>query len=259
MNIRELQPDVYLAIGETYESNSKVLLRGDEALVVDTTASSADAEALRTFVEKDLGKRVRFVVATHYFSDHIAGLKYFPAAEIIAHRDYRHTFDSEVFRSDEERAFFVEPHITFDDRMTLRWGRFTLELEHTPGHTMSTVAVEVPEADLLLVGDTTVGNIVYLRYSSPQLFLPALERLKRRARGGVLASHGAETCPRTLDRALHYVRELGEQVRRADFRPERIRQVPLQSCLAEGVKGTAFEEIFHQRNLEAVIERSLYA
>src|SRR5215210_5195976 len=106
MRVRQIAPDVYSLVGEAFDSNSTLIVNGDEALLVDAMASRADAEQLRSFVESELGKRVRFIICTHFFSDHLAALKLFPAASVIAHRNYTHTFDAERFRTEEERAHF---------------------------------------------------------------------------------------------------------------------------------------------------------
>src|SRR5262245_16211320 len=164
MRVNRIDDDLYLAIGQAYRSNSTIFISGGEALLVDGTGSRADAEKLQSFVEKELGKEVRFILCTHFFSDHLAALKYFPRATVIAHENYRSTLDSEMYRTEEERSFFEEPDILIRDGIKLRWGRFTLDLRHNPGHTPSTLLVDIREADLLMVGDTLVGNIVYLNY-----------------------------------------------------------------------------------------------
>ena len=51
---------------------------------------------------------------------------------------------------------------------------------------MSTINVDIAEADLLMVGDTMVGNMVYLAYSTPEIFRHALARLQRRGRSRVI-------------------------------------------------------------------------
>jgi cyclase len=74
MRTEQIAPDVYGLIGEVLDSNSTVIVGGDEALLIDAMASRRDAEQLRSFVESELGKRVRFIICTHFFSDHIAAL-----------------------------------------------------------------------------------------------------------------------------------------------------------------------------------------
>jgi len=237
MQIEQLAPDLFIAIGEAYHANSTVFIKGDEALLIDGMGSIADATELRRLLEDEMGKEVRFIISTHYFSDHIAALRLFPRAEIVAHELYAQTFRSERSRTAEEEAHFVEPTMVIGDRMRMKWGRFKLDLFHNPGHTMSTLAIDVPEADLLFVGDTVVGNLVYLAYSAPELIAIALERLERRGRTRIVASHGGAVSSAAIGHARHYLGRLTAG------------EVALESCLPEGIVATDFERIFHERNV----------
>lgn len=262
MQVQQLESDIYTLVGETYQSNSIAFIDGDEVLLVDAMAARRDAESLRQFVEDDLKKQVRLIICSHYFSDHLAALNLFPQSLIVAHKNYRHTFDSELFRTEEERAHFVEPDILISDEMTIRWGRYRLNVFHNPGHTMSTLNIDIPEADLLLTGDTVVGNIVYIAYSTPQMFFPALERARRRNRSHIIGSHLGRREARAIDNALHYLTALQNSVRSAhemsDPR-EAILGIELKDCLAPGLAGSSFENTFHKRNLTSIVERNLFA
>src|SRR5437868_160744 len=102
MRVNQIEADLYLLIGDTYQANSTAFVFGDEVLLVDAMGSRADAEELRKFIEVELGKEVRFIISTHFFSDHIAALNFFPRAKIIAHKNYLDTFTSERYRSEGE-------------------------------------------------------------------------------------------------------------------------------------------------------------
>ena len=262
MRAHEIVPDVYNMVGEAMASNSTVVVKGEEALLIDAMASRDDAEELRQFVESKLAKRVRFIICTHFFSDHLAVLKLFPDAQIIAHQNYNHTFDSERFRTEEEKGHFVEPDILVSDGIRMRWGRYALDVFHNPGHTMSTINIDIPGADLLMVGDNVVGNLVYLYYSTPDLAKAALERLHRRGRGRVIEGHGGVLGGDTIANALHYMDSLAKNVRRARLNAEAddsILEIGMEECFKPGVEGTDFERKFHKRNLETIIERGLFA
>ncbi|HKO58982.1 MAG TPA: MBL fold metallo-hydrolase [Thermoanaerobaculia bacterium] len=227
----QIADDIHLFIGQAYGANSLVLLKRSDALLIDGMGSRADAAELKRIVEQDLGVRVNVVIQTHYFADHMAALGLFPEAEILAHVDYKETWESERFRSEEEATHFVEPTMLIHDRLTLRWGRHTLDVFHNPGHTPSTLNVDIPSADLLHVADTLVGNIVYLAYSDAERMAVAVERLRARGRSRVLASHGGIEDAVAIEKAAKYLEDLvnGSQP-----------SAPLND----------FEAIFHQRNLE---------
>jgi glyoxylase-like metal-dependent hydrolase (beta-lactamase superfamily II) len=144
----------------------------------------------------------------------------------------------------------------------MRWGIYELDVFYNPGHTMSTINIDIAEADLLMVGDNIVGNLVYLYYSTPELARTALERLRRRARNRIIEGHGGLLGGETVENALHYLDSLAAHVREARSvakHGEAILEIGLDECLRPGVEASDFERIFHGRNLQTVIERGLFA
>ncbi|HVG35182.1 MAG TPA: MBL fold metallo-hydrolase [Pyrinomonadaceae bacterium] len=261
MRIEQIEPDIYVLTGAHLDSNSTAIISDGEALLVDGMADRSDAEELRRFVEEELGKRVRFIICTHFFSDHLAALNSFKDASIIAHQNYDHTFDAEKFRTEEEKENFAEPDMLINDRLRMRWGRHELDIFYNPGHTMSTINIDIPLADLLLVGDNIVGRLVYLYYSTPKLAQTALERLRRRHRSRLIEGHQGLRDGETVNHALHYLDSLGKHVRRARLSTngdEAIKEIGLDECLPAGIEGSDFEHVFHKRNLQTIIERGLF-
>jgi cyclase len=261
MRVDQIDSDLYVLVGKVYQSNTTVFINGDEALIVDGMGSRDDAEKVRRFIEEELKKQVRFIVITHYFSDHLANLKVFPGALIIAHKNYLHTFTTEKFRSKVEETFFVEPDIQISDGAMIKWGRFNLDIFYNPCHTMSTLNIDVPELDLIIIGDTVVGDIVYLYYSIPEMFIQALQRIKRRSRSRLLTSHQGVRTGKSVDNALYYLSALKEnavRAERSDSYEQSIHSIKLEDCLAPGVEGSDFDRVFHKRNLESIIERRFF-
>jgi cyclase len=260
MKTEILTPSVHVAIGDKLQSNSTIFIKGSDAFLVEAMASREDAEKLREYVETQLKKRVRFILCTNYFSDHMAALKLFPDAQIITHKDYSHTFAIEAFRSAEESHFFVEPHILVSDQLVIKWGHVTFNIFHNPSQTMTNLNIEVPEADLIIASDAVVGNIVYLRYSSMDVLNRALKRLQRAGRRYLLTGHMGVRSTGAIDNALFYLERLREIViaaRQSSDPTESIQKTELQTCLAAGVVASDFEEAFHRRNLETIVGRRL--
>jgi hypothetical protein len=86
----------------------------------------------------------------------------------------------------------------------------------------------------------------------------ALERLRARGRGKLLSSHSGVSGPERLERALHYLERLKAEA--AKSRPvERIRELPLESCLPPDLPGTDFERMYHRRNLDLIAEGRIFA
>src|SRR3546814_20532084 len=132
-----------------------------------------DARWLRRVLCGDMGKTVRVGAATHFMSDHIAGMSLFPDALTIAHRHYRHTFLSQNRLVDE---FYREPQVVFDSAMTIRWGQHELRFLHNPGKTMDPVSVHVPTAPLARPRATIHGKTGHIPTADPAPTPPHIQQ-----------------------------------------------------------------------------------
>lgn len=258
LRIDRLEPDLALFRGEAYDSGSLAVLAGDRALLIDGLASVEDARRLRRTLVDDWGKRVELLVSTHFFSDHMAAWNLFPEAELLAHVQAVQTFRSEEFRTPEEAAHFRAPTRLLSGRLELVWGRFRIEVFESPGHTLDALNVDIPDADLLHVGDAAVGRMAYLHYSTPEPMDRALERALARGRGRILRSHGPVAGPEALRSARGYLRALGERARAARRSGEAIAGIAIADCLPPGEPATEFETFFHRRNLASIEARGLF-
>ncbi|HEY0662782.1 MAG TPA: MBL fold metallo-hydrolase [Lysobacter sp.] len=262
MRFEALGSNVLMFVGDDHESVATAFLDGDDVLLVDSLGSEEDAHWLRRVLCGDMGRTVRVVVATHFMSDHIAGLSLFPDALTIAHRHHRHAFLSQNQRVD---AFYREPQVVFDSAMTIQWGPHELRLLHNPGKTMDHVSVDVPTADLVCAGDNIVGNIVYLSKADPALIRSAIGRMRQFGRSTVIGGHMGWFPANVLDNAIHYLDRLQEAVIqiRATATPrdadERIAAIRIEDCLAPQVEPAAFEREWHQHNLEVIVAQSVFA
>lgn len=259
LKTQSLAPDALVVIGDAYASNATLFLHGRDVLMVDALASRADAEALRRFIQEELHARLRLVVCTHGFSDHLAALQVFPEALVLAHERFEDTFRAERFRTDEEAGFFRAPELRVAGPLHLQWGQYALEVFPNPGHTASTLNVDVPALDLLFSADSAVGHMAYIAYGEPEAIDRALARSEARGRSRIIQGHGGVSSPRTLSSARHYLRALESAVREVRAEPERVRAIPLGACLPADVRGTEFEAFFHGRNLDEVVARRLWA
>ena len=261
MQVETVEPDILVFRGDAYESVATAFIRNDDALLVDALASRRDAEWLRRYLEEERGKKVRVIVATHYMSDHIAGLRLFPDAQVLAQRLFSYTFLSQRQRSPEEDEDFARPTAVFGDGFTLEWGRHTLRAFHNPGKTVCSTAIDVADSDLLLCGDAVVGNIVYLSSSSPALIAEALDRLLPLRRGRVIPGHIGVQRGEVIENARYYLGRLEGRVtavRLDEPEAKAILGIPIEDCVAPGVQPTAFEREWHGRNLEVILERRLF-
>ena len=261
MRIQELATDVVIFVGDEVESVATAFMDGDRALLVDALGSEADAARLKEVLCGEMGKTVHLIAATHFMSDHIAGMSLFPEALTLAHRHHRQAFLSQ---NRPVPALYREPDIVFDN-MALRWGRHQLRFLHNPGKTMDHFSVDVPTADLVCVGDNIVGNIVYLSRADPALQRAAIGRIQQFGRSRVVGGHMGVFDASVLDNALYYLRRMLDIV--VDIRltatpvemAPLISNIRLEDCIAPGVVPTAFEREWHGHNLDVIDTQSIFA
>jgi glyoxylase-like metal-dependent hydrolase (beta-lactamase superfamily II) len=258
MRIEEIDRDAVLFRGDKYDSVSLALFDGDRALLVEGLGSIEDAEAMKAALSGPMGKRVEVLVSTHYFSDHLAAWNLFPEARVIAHENAVATFWSEDFRSAEEVAHFRSPSMLLAGRLSIAWGRFAIDVFENPGHTAGTLNVDIPELDLLHVGDTAVGRMAYIQYSAPEAIDRALSRALDRGRRRVLRSHGPVTDADVLRSARGYLANLRTRVLEARRKGPPVSGIRIEDCLPAGPPATDFETFFHVRNLASIEARGLY-
>jgi cyclase len=238
MRVETVSDDLHIVIGETYASNSTVFVRGNDALLVDALGSTSDAQEFCAWLDSRR-LTVRVIVQTHYFSDHMAALRFFPDAVLIAHRACDETFAREQFRSEEEAGFYVAPTMRLDGAADIRWGRYTLRLLSNPGHTESTLNIDVPEADLLFTSDNVVSNIFYFRYSDVNRAAASLSRLSAIGRSRIVTSHEGVRSADAIANAAHYVNAFARGLRDEE----------VAKFLPAGVVATEADALYHRRNI----------
>ena len=264
MHTKLLADDIVMFVGDCHESVATAFVHDRDVLLVDALADAEDARSLHRVLTGEMDKRVRMIVATHYMSDHMAGLHLFSEATVLAHAHHRQTYLSQQQRTSQDDADFVVPAMTFDGSMEIAWGRHRLRLMHNPGKTMDTINIDVPTADLVIAGDNIVGNIVYLSRAAPEMIDAAIERLQRLNRAHVVGGHMGCFPGSALANARHYLARLRQQViaaRRSDSMAliaGQIAAIRIEDCLAPGLVSSAFEREWHARNLDVIDTQSVF-
>jgi cyclase len=260
MRIDYLASDILLFHGDSLSSLATAFIDGERVLLVDALASTEDAQAMRDYLEGDLGKQVEVIVLTHFHADHMAGVALFPQAQILAQRLFNYT----LMEQQPRPAVAALPTNVIDQDVTMHWGRHTLELFHNPGKTVDTLAIDVPSADLLFVADNVVGSIAYIGASAPELIDDALVRLQGRGRSRVVPGHLGVQNGDVLANARIYLARLREKVGtlRASLGEAAARKaiaaIAIEDVLAPGVHAGRFERHWHGQNLLRVNERELF-
>lgn len=157
-----------------YDQNIGVVLGGDEALVVDTRSTHAQAREILADLRALTTARVTVVVDTHGHFDHAYGNHAFRPATIWGHercvdfmartgeaRRPRIAAETPEIAADLADVIIDPPDRVFDDRATVEVGGRQVELQFLGrGHTDHDAVVVVPGADVLFAGDLLENGAV---------------------------------------------------------------------------------------------------
>jgi cyclase len=202
-------------------NNAGILVGGDGVVLIDTVATEARAQLLRSVVDRLSAGPRRTVVNTHSHGDHTFGNFVFgAAATIIAHENARTEMDATGLaltglwpEVDWGNVEVTLPSVTIRDTLTVHIGDKVAELIHVgPAHTRGDIVVWLPEDRVLFAGDVLMSDVTpFHLFGSVRGGLAAIERLRALRPRTVVCGHGPVCGPKVLDDCAEYlewVREL---------------------------------------------------
>jgi glyoxylase-like metal-dependent hydrolase (beta-lactamase superfamily II) len=150
-----------------FDQNIVAILSDDEALVVDTRTTHAQAREILDDLRELGAPPVGIVVNTHGHSDHVFGNRVFRPAPIWGHERAVTMIERVGAKARDELAASIPdlaadlaevvldpPDRTFRERATICLGEREVELEYLGrGHTDNDIILRIPDADVLLAGD----------------------------------------------------------------------------------------------------------
>jgi cyclase len=217
-HVRTLAPGVhvYLQPDGTWCLNNAGIITGDgESLLIDTAATRARTQALRTAALTVSPAPITTVVNTHHHGDHTHGNALFAStARIIGHDNCPHEIAAQG-----DLLARIWPHVawgevpltppthTFAKRMNLNVAGITVELEHVPtAHTTNDVIANLPEHGIVFAGDLVFsGGTPFILMGSLTGSLAALERLRSFGCDVIVSGHGPVATGALLDATERYL------------------------------------------------------
>jgi len=198
-------------------SDPSIVKTTDGVVIIDTPQLPTDAVEMRRLAE-EVGK-IRYIFNTEHHCDHVFGNYYFRGAgQVIHHNEIAKSymvpesmFDPYDFVADSvrrrdpdgvaifpDRAHYFDSlnvdTITFTGDMSVRVGRTTFELLHTPGHTPGQTAVYVPEERVVFTGDSIFSECqTWLMSSNVDEWLASLDRIASLEADYIVPGHGPIT------------------------------------------------------------------
>ena len=190
---------------------------GDEAALVDSGfGDEPSVKARLDFLKEHPGVKVKYIVLTHHHFDHSSGaaqLRTATGAQVTLHEreekfllewDSEAPQDIEIPEEAKELREKVEafrkqgaeatPDVLVSDGDSFTVGSLELQIVHTPGHTLGSVCIYMPQEKALFTGDTAIGLGTVAISPPPHgdmgLYIKSLERLKTLDCAVMLPGHG---------------------------------------------------------------------
>jgi glyoxylase-like metal-dependent hydrolase (beta-lactamase superfamily II) len=255
---------VYVFTSGLYaEVTATVVFTDEGALLVDTLPFPQETRHIREFITQRRSK-VLYVVNSHSHADHIYGTYMFPEAEVIAHYQCRRIMERVAESALEEAKRQTSqladvciryPEILFNEKMTLRVGGKTIELEHSPGHSRDVITVYVVE-DRLVVASDTVMPVPYVVGGDLDDMILSLQAIKQKSLENLVQGHGEVLLrgeiEETLNNNIQYLKNLDRQVREHIARgvPRTgILDITIENCGLSRIPLGGLVQKLHQANL----------
>jgi glyoxylase-like metal-dependent hydrolase (beta-lactamase superfamily II) len=151
------------------ETNTYLLVEGNEAAVIDVADSYNDVKSTLD----ELGANLKYILVTHGHLSHVHSVS--KMKKDIGGMLCLHKSDVDLL---EELNSQIEPDLLLKDNVSLKLGKTTIKVLHTPGHTLGSLCFHIREMKALFTGDTLLKG-EFGRIQGPHSMGLMLRSLKR--------------------------------------------------------------------------------
>ncbi len=272
MQRERISDDIFVFTSGMYaQVTAGAVLTSEGAVIIDTLPFPSETRQIIEFVSRRSPNGIRYVILTHHHADHTYGACLFRSAEFVSHalcREWllqRGQAGLEASRAQTPELAEVQlciPDVVFEDGdMTLRMGTKTLQLLHSPGHTLDSIVVYVKEDKILFAADT-VMPAPYIVDGDPQAFIDSLRMIRALSLENVVQGHGEVVLRgeinETLDSSVRYLETIQGKVAKAVAakKPrEAMREISIESCGKSRIPLNGLVQQLHAANLLALYDR----
>lgn len=266
MNRERVAEDVYVFTSKLYaQVNAGAIVGPDWSVLIDTLAYPEETLEIREFLEERLSSPVRYLINTHYHSDHTLGNSWFPNAIVLGHSRCRDLLDKVGRKSLEEAkrqnrelrdVAIVLPDVVFSKGgIGIRVGKRTLRLVNLPGHSPDGIGVLLVEDRVLFSGDIMMP-IPYLVDGDYEQMTESLKQIPRMKLENLVQGHGEVILRGEVSSAvrsnLKYLNVIRKHVRQANRRKDYLtylEDIDVEACGKSRILLGGLSENLHQRNL----------
>lgn len=200
-------------------------------ILIDTPMLPRDARHWQDQITQLTSLPILYIVNTDYGLERILGNASFDAP-VVAHEltwayitgsgdairqqatDLLESVDVET-AAEMSQLKLVKPQITFTERMSFEKGSPLVRLIHLGGHTPATIAVYLPEEQILFTGDNVMlDTLPVLTEADTKQWLQALTAIRKMRAKTLVPGHGSLSDTATTQPLSEYIRLIRDQVRR---------------------------------------------
>ncbi len=257
-------------------TNGTIIESEKGIVIVDSMIVPKDSKAFYEEIKK-IGKPIKYLINTHWHSDHCYGNRFIAEKEtiIIAHQDYLETLKAEKeelgkksdYITDQKNLIF--PQITFSNSLTLDMG-FNIEIHNMPGHSFDSIIVYLPEEKILIAGDTILNSdgiklaLPYFYWGDIDLLCYSLEKIGMYDIELIIPGHGVQVTPDKIRFDLTYLNNLKElfyqflsknkNLELIDLQKSVLDKIILEECLPGAKKEDFWVTDIHKFNLQKLLK-----
>ncbi len=162
-------PDWLIFFQRTFPSANMVLVKSKKPVLIDTGFGSDFSATQKRLQDAGVSaENLNLIINTHYHSDHVGGnhgfqthyqtpiATYYSEARLINQRDMNAC--SAVWLAQPIQPYHIDHPLHAGDQIDA--GEITLEVIHTPGHTLGHMSLYAPQDQVLILGDAVHADDV---------------------------------------------------------------------------------------------------
>lgn len=231
----------------------------------DATMFPKTTKLFREKIEDYFDLPLKYLLLSHYHSDHVIGLKHFKDITIVAPTDLMMNYNKAVKTDltkenleewkDEEPELapwideieFVFPNLLFQNKVILSEGKFHIDFEKVGGHTNCSSYAYFPTEQILFAGDLIFSEqLLYAGDPScdPDLWIEILDLFLQMDIKKFVPGHGPVCDKKMIKEQLDYLKDLRNIIIKAIDKGE-----TKEDILPPNYYGSKYEDL-RERNLE---------
>jgi len=245
--------------------NAYLLIYDEYLIVVDSLLLPSDSQELCR-IAMSYQKPIRYLINTHYHSDHCIGNRYIKQPETIQinHEDYWATIVNERSMINPRKSRPVDHKRLTQADLTIR-GEYR-ELENlvilpTPGHSADSICLYLSEQKILIAGDTLISNtsesfnLPYFYWGNSVDLISSLHTILELEICTIYSGHGYPVTKEKAERDLRYLNNLSARFKELYHSGatslELVEKISISDCL-ESCERVAVKSV-HELNIRGLI------